>query len=1209
MAMKHVRSGEVDTPDEVARALNRIIDNVNQVEAKVVQLAIPKPEKKKKGAIMIKTIVALILVIVLLFGSLAVADITVTDFREQTVRPERDLAILLRKAFGQHNADIANMGQQFGTGEVFYVDSNVTTAGVGTTAASAVATLNEGVDLCTANRGDVVYVMQGHAETLSGSTDAIDLDIAGITVIGLGNGDDAPEFLFDTNTDEFVIGAANITIFNLRFRAGVTAITMGISIEDAGDFFTMAHCVFPKPSTNSFEFNDAIDVASGVTYLTIIGCNYQNDDAGAAPNHFIDLGNAALVGIHIEDNIIFGDFAVSAIWSNDTDTEVFIVGNTITNMTSGEHCIEFTTGSATGTCAYNNLFTDAEGTTLDPGSLKCFGNLVTTDVDLGGMPIPVLDDGTTVLNATTVTAIAAAVDALAGIGMIGLCDTNVSTTTVDSAALGGFGNDAFLEGWSLICIFDTGGTVGTAPSGEIRDITDYVSTGGTFTTAAWTAALTAGDFVLLTPTHLVPANGFTYGKTIYCDDGGSNGEGTSWQTAKTTFIAAEAIAAAGDTILIGENHNENWTQAAQPTLDVAGVAVIGMGEGDSRPRFDFDGNTTLVFTIDAAGCTLKNLRFMPGATDIAVGIRVEDAALGTTIENCAFLEGEASGTDEFTDAISVDTLATDLTVRNCTHANSGANGTFVNLDEATIADATIEGCSVFAPFSEAAIWWDSAVPTNLLIKDNVISNGTAGQLCIEGTGAATGVCSGNKLYNATFGSTLDPGSMSCFENYESNAINTSGHLVPAIDDEIADVGPGRIFYVDSGTPGAGDGRSWGTAVATLDAGVNLCSDDRGDTIYVAAGHTEAVTTAYADLDLGGITVIGLGNGKLRPFFDYTGASGKMTINNDDITVTNLWFHANVDSVLLCIEVETGSENVTIEDCVFTTESATDEFDVSIDHAAGNHRAIVRNCNFQMGAANAVSAIHFIDSDYAIIEDNITAGDYSTACIHNETTASDHIIIRANELFNGTIGGGENSEPGIELKGDTSGMIVNNNIVCILTAPHLAIVADDCYLFGNKYNGLESSNGTRDIGLEVGKTYATSWPETLFVSDDAWIVAGGPILITSMVGQITTAYDGALTHTWWCDAGTAAHDIEWTDSVDIDAYLIGERIIFSNANPALIANLTAGATNGGGSSLMSPWFCPPGTIETLIEGPGASAGAISWYMTYIPLVDGITVTPQ
>lgn len=49
MALKHIRSGEVDTPDEVATVLNRLIDNMNLTEAKVEQMAKPK-KKKEKGA-------------------------------------------------------------------------------------------------------------------------------------------------------------------------------------------------------------------------------------------------------------------------------------------------------------------------------------------------------------------------------------------------------------------------------------------------------------------------------------------------------------------------------------------------------------------------------------------------------------------------------------------------------------------------------------------------------------------------------------------------------------------------------------------------------------------------------------------------------------------------------------------------------------------------------------------------------------------------------------------------------------------------------------------------------------------------------------------------------------------------------------------------------------------------------------------------------
>ena len=63
---------------------------------------------------------------------------------------------------------------------------------------------------------------------------ALDYVEAG-TIVGIGTGTDMPEFTYDTTTDEFVIGAANVTIDNLRFLAGVSAITMGISVEAGGD--------------------------------------------------------------------------------------------------------------------------------------------------------------------------------------------------------------------------------------------------------------------------------------------------------------------------------------------------------------------------------------------------------------------------------------------------------------------------------------------------------------------------------------------------------------------------------------------------------------------------------------------------------------------------------------------------------------------------------------------------------------------------------------------------------------------------------------------------------------------------------------------------------------------------------------------------------------------------------------------------------------
>jgi len=49
---------------------------------------------------------------------------------------------------------------------------------------------------------------------------------------------------------------------------------------------------------------------------------------------------------------------------------------------------------------------------------------------------------------------------------------------------------------------------------------------------------------------------------------------------------------------------------------------------------------------------------------------------------------------------------------------------------------------------------------------------------IEFDAAATGIISNNFFGNGTLGSMLDPGSCMCYENYEADAINQSGRLVP-----------------------------------------------------------------------------------------------------------------------------------------------------------------------------------------------------------------------------------------------------------------------------------------------------------------------------------------------------------------------------------------------------------------------------------------------
>lgn len=273
-----------------------------------------------------------------------------------------------------------------GTGNVWYVDSGATGQADGTSMTDACVTLDACVSLSgvTANNGDRIYVAQNHAENLTATT-TIDVDVAGLTILGLGEGTDAPTFTYTQSAGAFSVGAANVWIDNLRFELGTDTVTMGISVESTADNFRMTNCFFPEPATTAYDFVDAINLAAGADYVSIIGNTFLSaSNTGCA--HFVEAGNGVNMYLTITDNEVHGEFSVSAIWSDTIDVFCNISRNKITQLTSGQHCIEFT-AAATGMCIDNRLYA-ASNTCLDAGSMSCYGNTVVTAVETEAQPIP-----------------------------------------------------------------------------------------------------------------------------------------------------------------------------------------------------------------------------------------------------------------------------------------------------------------------------------------------------------------------------------------------------------------------------------------------------------------------------------------------------------------------------------------------------------------------------------------------------------------------------------------------------------------------------------------------------------------------------------------------------------------------------------------------------------------------------------------------------
>lgn len=269
-------------------------------------------------------------------------------------------------------------------------------------------------------------------------------------------------------------------------------------------------------------------------------------------------------------------------------------------------------------------------------------------------------------------------------------------------------------------------------------------------------------------------------------------------------------------------------------------------------------------------------------------------------------------------------------------------------------------------------------------------------------------------------------------------------------------GTGVTFYVDSGVASGGDssGSSWINATTTIDAAVNLCTASRGDVIKVAQGHSETFITQSLDVDVIGISIIGYGNGSLRPTIVFNHADAEVAIGADNCSITNMRFISSITGVLMGIEVEDGVDYFTISGCEFTDAGdavGTDEFIEAINFVNGNIGCTIANCRFNAKAAGAAHAI-FMDADTnqtTIIGCDIR-GDYSVACIGGDTAASTDLLIVDNILINGSLvaDAGINAVAAIVLLDSTAGLISNNQIVSDVATGILMRVADDMTFMNN-----------------------------------------------------------------------------------------------------------------------------------------------------------------
>ena len=223
--------------------------------------------------------------------------------------------------------------------------------------------------------------------------------------------------------------------------------------------------------------------------------------------------------------------------------------------------------------------------------------------------------------------------------------------------------------------------------------------------------------------------------------------------------------------------------------------------------------------------------------------------------------------------------------------------------------------------------------------------------------------------------------------------------------------PGKVFWVNNssvlaegGIAGSnGNPGTYQKPFSTIDYAIGRCTANRGDVIYVMPGHVETISAASSvDLDVAGVSLVGLGYGEKMPRLDFTATAGTVTVDASNVQIVNMNFRANISAVVLGLSIITLATDCLVKGCRFDVDTTTtDEFNRSINVGVGCDGLVVEDCVIDMGLGGAVAAISLVGAtDDVTIQRNNIRGDYSTGNITSETTASTNVHILDNLLING-----------------------------------------------------------------------------------------------------------------------------------------------------------------------------------------------------------------
>lgn len=203
-----------------------------------------------------------------------------------------------------------------GPGNEYFVDSaNGDDTNSGQSWEQALATIDAAVGKCTASNGDKIFVAPYHAENLAADS-AIDIDVAGVAVIGVCIGRQMPTLTATAAAGDCKLAANNVSIQNLRFVGGIDA-TTGV-IEVTGDDCAVLDCEYRDSTGQATD----ILVTDNAMRLLIDGFRVigASGDGGDSAIMLDECDHAVIRNFHI-----IGNFDVGAIECRTTASDDILI--------------------------------------------------------------------------------------------------------------------------------------------------------------------------------------------------------------------------------------------------------------------------------------------------------------------------------------------------------------------------------------------------------------------------------------------------------------------------------------------------------------------------------------------------------------------------------------------------------------------------------------------------------------------------------------------------------------------------------------------------------------------------------------------------------------------------------------------------------------------------------------------------------------------